>query len=286
MEAETGDDLADDDDLTAHRDRAEEMLPQIAQQAKQALAQHAIDSSLFFLIPNSSRNIRTFATTLDPDDDEWERISEIVEAIDLATLSCMMSCAAAWDYIDANPVKQFSKRHIRESQPRTAYPNGEQIDELVACSAYDQQGDSVPGRDWHASGGSLLIGVVAGIDPAPRGQADQDEDLKPTGGAIERCRTRHTDRHTSASHLTIRVLARRRSAIHQLCQQLRPGGPTSRSAVPVPRSAPRLCQHLPTGHRGHPRATGDPRPQDDRDDHAVRPHRHQPPLSSDSRVRR
>lgn len=88
MEAETGDDLADDDDLTAHRDRAEEMLPQIAQQAKQALAQHAIDSSLFFLIPNSSRNIRTFATTLDPDDDEWERISEIVEAIDLATLSC------------------------------------------------------------------------------------------------------------------------------------------------------------------------------------------------------
>jgi integrase/recombinase XerD len=51
---------------------------------------------------------------------------------DLATLSCMMSCAVAWDYIDANPVKQFSKRHIRESQPRTAYPNRRQIDELVA----------------------------------------------------------------------------------------------------------------------------------------------------------
>jgi hypothetical protein len=30
---------------------------------------------------------------------------------DLATLSCLCSCAAAWDYIDANSVKQFSKRH-------------------------------------------------------------------------------------------------------------------------------------------------------------------------------
>ena len=52
--------------------------------------------------------------------------------------------------------------------------------------------------------------MVAGIDPAPRGQADQDEDLKPKGGAIERCRPRHTGRHTSAHHLALRVLARRR----------------------------------------------------------------------------
>ncbi len=51
---------------------------------------------------------------------------------DLATLSCLCSCAVAWDYIDANPVRQFSKRHIRESPPRTTYPTAEQVDELVA----------------------------------------------------------------------------------------------------------------------------------------------------------
>jgi integrase/recombinase XerD len=50
---------------------------------------------------------------------------------DLATLSCLCSCAVAWDYIDANPVKQFSKRHIRESAPRTTYPTAEQVDWLV-----------------------------------------------------------------------------------------------------------------------------------------------------------
>jgi hypothetical protein len=33
---------------------------------------------------------------------------------DLATLSCLCSCAVSWDFIDANPVKQFSNRHIRE----------------------------------------------------------------------------------------------------------------------------------------------------------------------------
>jgi hypothetical protein len=35
---------------------------------------------------------------------------------DLTTLSCLCSCAVAWDYIDVNPVMQFSKRHIRESR--------------------------------------------------------------------------------------------------------------------------------------------------------------------------
>ncbi len=51
---------------------------------------------------------------------------------DLATLSCLCSCAVAWDYIDTNPVRQFSKRHIRESPPRTTYPTAEQVDQLVA----------------------------------------------------------------------------------------------------------------------------------------------------------
>ncbi len=51
---------------------------------------------------------------------------------DLATLSCLCSCAVAWDFIDTNPVRQFSKRHIRESPPRTTYPTAEQVDQLVA----------------------------------------------------------------------------------------------------------------------------------------------------------
>lgn len=51
---------------------------------------------------------------------------------DLATLSCLCSCAVAWDYIETNPVGQFSKRHIRESPPRTTYPTAEPVDKLVS----------------------------------------------------------------------------------------------------------------------------------------------------------
>jgi integrase/recombinase XerD len=51
---------------------------------------------------------------------------------DLAALSCLCSCAVAWDWLDANPVKQFGKRHIRESPPRTTYPTVEQVERLVA----------------------------------------------------------------------------------------------------------------------------------------------------------
>jgi integrase len=51
---------------------------------------------------------------------------------DLAMFSCLCSCAVAWDYIDANPVRQFSKRHIKESPPRTTYPTMEEVERLVA----------------------------------------------------------------------------------------------------------------------------------------------------------
>jgi integrase/recombinase XerD len=53
---------------------------------------------------------------------------------DLATLSCLCSCAVSWDYIDTNPVKQFSKRHIRGSPLRTTYPTSEQVDRLIASA--------------------------------------------------------------------------------------------------------------------------------------------------------
>jgi len=54
---------------------------------------------------------------------------------DLAAMSCLCSCAVAWDFIDTNPVKQFSKRHIPESAPRTTYPTAEQVDRLVGHTA-------------------------------------------------------------------------------------------------------------------------------------------------------
>lgn len=54
---------------------------------------------------------------------------------DLAALSCLCSCAVAWDYIEVNPVQQFSKRHIREAPPRTTYPTVEQVERLVASAS-------------------------------------------------------------------------------------------------------------------------------------------------------
>lgn len=51
---------------------------------------------------------------------------------DLATLSCMFSCAVAWDLAELNPVRQFSKKHIREAPPRTSYPSEEEVERLVA----------------------------------------------------------------------------------------------------------------------------------------------------------
>jgi hypothetical protein len=57
---------------------------------------------------------------------------------DLVTLSCLCSCAVSWDFIDINPVKQFGKRHIRESPPRTTYPTAEQVDRR-RCSLRDRQ---------------------------------------------------------------------------------------------------------------------------------------------------
>lgn len=51
---------------------------------------------------------------------------------DLATLSCMFTCAITWDFCDANPVKSFGKRHLREAPPRSSYPSDEEIDRLVA----------------------------------------------------------------------------------------------------------------------------------------------------------
>jgi hypothetical protein len=69
------------DDEADYRERAAAKLDQIARDAKEAMAYQGIDTPLFFLVPNSGDAILTFGTTLDPDDDEWNRIGEIVSNI-------------------------------------------------------------------------------------------------------------------------------------------------------------------------------------------------------------
>ena len=54
---------------------------------------------------------------------------------DLNTLSGVMTCCVAWDWIEQNPIQKFSKRHLREAAPRTSYPTVEQVERLVAASS-------------------------------------------------------------------------------------------------------------------------------------------------------
>jgi integrase len=51
---------------------------------------------------------------------------------DLATMSCLFTCAITWDFAETNPVKNYGKRHLREAPPRTTYPSDAEIDRLVA----------------------------------------------------------------------------------------------------------------------------------------------------------
>lgn len=65
----------------AHRDLAEAMLNEIADQAKQALAKRDIKTPVFLVVPASGGAILNFGTHEDPCDGEWERIQRIVSTI-------------------------------------------------------------------------------------------------------------------------------------------------------------------------------------------------------------
>lgn len=97
------DDLADDGDVTVHRERAKTMLDQIAAEVKQALTDKGIDLSLFFLIPSSGDSVLIFGTSADPSDDLWNRVAEIVapivqQSVGLAGTRCKaMACATTDD---------------------------------------------------------------------------------------------------------------------------------------------------------------------------------------------
>ena len=81
METQEFGGVADDSNVTTHRARARNLLGQIAEQAKQTLADAGIDVPLFFLVPSSGEAILTFGTLSDPDDDQWEQVSEIVSEV-------------------------------------------------------------------------------------------------------------------------------------------------------------------------------------------------------------
>ena len=81
MENDEREDLTDYEDVAAHRDRARNMLPQITQQVRQALNDADIDLDVFLMIPASGDAVATFGTVADPDDELWERVTEIVSSI-------------------------------------------------------------------------------------------------------------------------------------------------------------------------------------------------------------
>jgi hypothetical protein len=81
------------------RRRATEALPQIAEQANEALRQVGIEFDVFFIVPRSGNAILTFGTLADPTDEVWEAASNIInvivqDAIDAGELrSHELSCA-------------------------------------------------------------------------------------------------------------------------------------------------------------------------------------------------
>jgi hypothetical protein len=101
------DELQDDApslDEADYRERAAAKLDQIARDARETLAYQGIDTPLFFLVPNSGNAILMFGTILDPNDDEWNRVAEIVapivqQSVGLDRVRCRpTACATTHDH--------------------------------------------------------------------------------------------------------------------------------------------------------------------------------------------
>jgi hypothetical protein len=101
-------DQADEERVAVHRDRAEGMLNQIAQQAKAALDEQGLDFSLFFIVPRSGDAVITFGTSGDPSDDEWGRVADVVasvvqQLVGLAGTRCREVVCATTDAVSDHP---------------------------------------------------------------------------------------------------------------------------------------------------------------------------------------
>lgn len=101
-------DLTDDGRAAAHRERATAMLPEIAQQVKEALTGERIDTSVFFLVPNSGDAIITFGSAVDLPDAEWGRVADVVastvrQSIGFAGTRCREVVCATTDAVADHP---------------------------------------------------------------------------------------------------------------------------------------------------------------------------------------
>jgi hypothetical protein len=93
-----------DDGVADHRARVRNLLPEITEQAKQALADANIDLDVLLIVPRTGDAIATVCTPDDPADEVWSRTSEIVSGImaQALNLDCLRSrhvtCGATTDH--------------------------------------------------------------------------------------------------------------------------------------------------------------------------------------------
>ena len=93
----------DDQGMGARRARARNLLPQITQEVKQALKDAGIEMDVFVMVPVTGDAVATFGTIMDPSDEVWARVGEIVcrvlgKAVGLGPVRCReLACATTAD---------------------------------------------------------------------------------------------------------------------------------------------------------------------------------------------
>jgi len=102
LECDTPDDRTDD--VADHRARVGNLLPEIIEQAKQALADANISLDLFFIVPSSGAAILTIGTVADPPDEVWSRTSEIVSKIVALTIGLATRTVACATTAEQGPL--------------------------------------------------------------------------------------------------------------------------------------------------------------------------------------
>ena len=96
--------IENDDGVRAYRARARNLLPQITQEVKQALDEASIEMDVFMVIPTTGDAVVTFGTAIDPPDEVWTRVSDIVcsiirKAVGLDRAKCReLACATTADH--------------------------------------------------------------------------------------------------------------------------------------------------------------------------------------------
>ena len=112
--------IEDDEGVMARRARARNLLPDITQEVKQALKEAGIEMDVFLMIPMSGDALATFGTIIDPPDEVWVRVGEIVCAVlgrtvGLGPVRCGgLACATTAD-------QMTSQRDLRADPDTNAY---------------------------------------------------------------------------------------------------------------------------------------------------------------------